>query len=228
LNRIGAVIPALDAGRYLAALLDEIAERQPALCCVVVDDGSADDTAAVAAAHGATVIVHPVNRGKGAALKSGFAYALAEGWDWVFTLDADGQHLPVELADFLAAAATGEWDVLVGDRMAAVEHMPRLRLMTNRFTSRVVSRLCGCRIPDSQNGYRLFRVAALAGVHVAADRYDFESEILVRLARRGARIGSVPTRTVYGDETSSIHPFRDTVRFFRLAWRLRRADEVIP
>jgi hypothetical protein len=112
--------------------------------------------------------------------------------------------------------------------MAAVEGMPWIREQTNRFTSWVVSRLCGCRIPDSQNGYRLFRVAALDGLQVAADRYDFESEILVRLARRGARIGSVPTATVYGDEVSAIHPVRDTIRFFRLAWRLRRADEVTP
>ena len=106
--------------------------------------------------------------------------------------------------------------------------MPWLRKATNRFTSAVVSRLAGVRIPDSQNGYRLFRVEVLRNLRLTSSRYDLESEILVRLARRGARIGSTPTATVYGDERSAIHPWRDTVRFFRLVRRLRRELRETP
>ena len=67
-----------------------------------------------------------------------------------------------------------------------------------------------------QNGYRLFRVACLEGLELRTTRYDTETEILVRLARRGYRIGAVPVSTIYGDEKSSINPFVDTGRFFRL------------
>lgn len=218
----GAIIPALDGAAHLPALLEEIRRVQPGVALLVVDDGSGDGTAAVAAAHGAAVAVHPVNRGKGAALATGFARALDLGWEWAWTLDADGQHLPAEMQGFLDAAAAGGWDVVVGSRMHAPVGMPWIRRATNRFTSAVVSALAGQRIPDSQCGYRLFRVAKLAGLRLVTTRYDTESEILVRLARRGCRIGAAPISSVYGTESSAIRPLRDTVRFFRLVALLLR------
>ena len=217
---VGVVIPALNAARFLGPLLDEIRALHPELRLLVVDDGSTDGTADTARAHGAETAVHPVNRGKGAALLTGYAWARTQGLDWVISMDADGQHLPSDLAGFLAVARRGKADVAVGDRMADTTGMPWLRLATNRFTSTVVSNLAGTRIPDSQNGYRMLRTRLLHDLRLTTTNYDMESEILVRLARRGARVTAVPTATVYGDETSSIHPLRDTVRFFRLAARL--------
>lgn len=225
---VGVVIPALNAARHLGPLLDEIRALHPELRVLVVDDGSNDGTGATARAHGAEVSVHPLNRGKGAALLTGFEWARAEGLDWVVTMDADGQHRPADLAGFLARAAADDADVVVGDRMADTADMPWIRLATNRFTSFVVSRLAGTRIPDSQNGYRMFRTALLRDLRLTTTNYDMESEILVRLARCGARVASAPTATVYGDETSSIHPLRDTLRFFRLAARLRREKGSTP
>ena len=221
---IGVILPALNAAPFLASLLDEIHERHPESVLLVVDDGSTDGTGDVARAHGAGVATHPRNRGKGAALMTGFRYALDAGWDWAFTLDADGQHLPAEMQSFLDAAISDNLDVVVGTRMDATADMPWIRKATNVLTSWVISRLAGCPIPDSQNGYRLFRVPVLDGLAVTTVNYDFESEVLVRLARWGARIGSAPTTTVYGEETSSIRPLRDTLRFFRLVHRLRRDD----
>ncbi len=219
---VGVIIPALNAAPFLGALLDEIQERHPDAVQLVVDDGSTDTTAEVARIHGAEVAVHEVNRGKGAALMTGFQHALAHDWDWAFTMDADGQHLPAEMQSFLDAARRDNLDIVVGDRMEATGEMPWIRKVTNVFTSRVVSGLAGCRIPDSQNGYRLFRVPILAGLKTTTTNYDFESEVLVKLARAGARIGSTPTATVYGEEISAIHPMRDTARFFRLVRRLKR------
>ena len=218
----GAIIPALNGAAQLPALLDEIRRVQPGVALLVVDDGSTDGTAAVAVAHGAAVAVHPINRGKGAALATGFARALDLGWEWAWTLDADGQHLPAEMHRFLDAAADGGWDVVVGSRMDHPVGMPWIRRATNRFTSAVVSAIAGQRIPDSQCGYRLFRVTKLAGLRLVTSRYDTESEILVRLARRGCRIGAAPVSSVYGTERSAIRPLRDTVRFFRLVALLLR------
>ena len=224
----GAILPALNAARFLPAVIADIKAHHPDLRVLVVDDGSTDGTGEAARGAGAEVAAHPVNRGKGAALKTGYRWALDEGIDWVFTMDADGQHLPAEMQRFLDAAATGRWDVLVGDRMAEVEGMPWIRLVTNRFTSWVTSRLAGRRIPDSQNGFRLYRTAVLDGVPLTARRYDAETEVLVRLGRRGARIGSVPVSTVYGDEKSSINPLVDTGRFFRLVLRLLTTRDTGP
>jgi glycosyltransferase involved in cell wall biosynthesis len=218
----GAIIPALNGAAHLPALLEAIRRIQPGVDLLVVDDGSTDGTGEVARRLGAEVVTHPVNRGKGAALATGFARALELGWEWAWTLDADGQHLPAEMQRFRDAAAGGGWDVVVGSRMDVPVGMPWIRRATNRFTSAVVSALAGQRIPDSQCGYRLFRVAKLRGLRLVTSRYDTESEILVRLARRGCRIGAAPISSVYGTESSAIRPLRDTVRFFRLVALLLR------
>ncbi len=212
----GVILPAYNAARHLDAVIAEITALQPDIRVLVVDDGSSDDTAEAARRAGAELIVHPQNRGKGGALATGFAWAVDAGIEWVYTMDADGQHLPSEMAGLMSAADAGRLDVVVGNRMDRTDDMPWLRKRTNEFTSWVVSSLAGVRIPDSQNGYRLFRVSCLDGLVLRTTRYDTESEILVRLARSGARIGSAPVSTVYGDEKSSINPFIDTGRFFRL------------
>ena len=217
---VGIILPALNAARFLTEVIGEIRTLLPECLVLVVDDGSTDGTDDIARAAGAEVIVHEVNRGKGEALKTGYRWAQDRQLDWVFTMDSDGQHLPNEMQDFINTSDRGGFDVVVGTRMARTENMPWLRVMTNRFTSWVISRLAGQDIPDSQNGYRLYRTACFAGVKLRTSRYDSESEILVRMARRGYRIGSVPVTTVYGDETSSINPFIDTGRFFRLVFML--------
>jgi glycosyltransferase involved in cell wall biosynthesis len=220
MTNLGAILPAYNAARFLPEVIGEIKRLHPDLRILVVDDGSADASAEAGRQAGAEVIVHEVNQGKGQALKTGYAWALEQGLDWVFTMDSDGQHLPGEMQGFLDAAAQQQVDVVVGTRMAEVKDMPWIRLKTNQFTSWVVSRLAGQTIPDSQNGYRLYRVECLRGVKLKTQRYDSESEILVRLSRRGFRIGSAPITTVYGDEESSINPFIDTGRFFRLVFML--------
>jgi glycosyltransferase involved in cell wall biosynthesis len=212
----GAILPALNAARFLPDVIGEIRLAQPECRILVVDDGSTDGTAEVALKAGAEVQRHAHNQGKGMALRTGYGWAIENNLDWVFTLDSDGQHLPGEMQAFLDAAATDKWDALVGTRMASTTNMPWLRKWTNITTSRVISGLAGCVIPDSQSGYRLYRVAKLRGLRLRTTRYDAESEILVRLARGGARIGAVPISTVYGDQVSSIRPLVDTGRFLRL------------
>lgn len=216
----GAILPAFNAARFLTGVIGEIRSRHPDLRILVVDDGSTDGTADTACKAGAEVIVHEVNKGKGEALKTGYRWAQDEGIDWVFTMDSDGQHLPSEMASFLETARREEVDVVVGTRMAQVKNMPWLRLKTNQFTSWIVSRLAGQTIPDSQNGYRLYRTACLKGIRLKTSRFDSESEILVRLSRRGFTIGSTPIATIYGEEESSINPFVDTYRFFKLVFIL--------
>ena len=216
----GAILPALNAARFLPEVIGEIRSLHPDLRVLVVDDGSTDGTAEVAREAGAEVIVHEVNKGKGEALKTGYRWGRDQDVTWVFTMDSDGQHLPAEMQGFMNAAEQGDLDVVVGSRMDRTAGMPWLRKKTNQFTSWVISRLAGQDIPDSQNGYRLYRTTCLEGIKLRTSRYDSESEILVRLARRGFKIGRAPVTTVYGDEVSSINPFVDTGRFFRLVLML--------
>jgi len=211
-----AVVPAFHEAGRVADVVRGVREH---VACLVVDDGSDDGTAEAAEAAGAEVVRHDVNRGKGAALKTGFAYAEEHQWDGVITLDADGQHDPASIPAFLAAAEQGA-DVVVGRREDWAERgMPWLRRMTNHVTSAVVGRLGRCRVADSQCGYRYISVKAWSAACPETSSYDAESEILIRAGRMGLRITEVPVRTIYGDQESKIRPVRDTVRFVRLAVR---------
>lgn len=219
LAETAVVVPAYNAGKFLADVIPHIARHVPVERIIVVDDGSSDDTGDVAAGTGALVVTHNPNRGKGAALRTGIDKAGEIGARFAVTIDADGQHDPDEIPSFVEQQRRTSADIVVGNRMAATEGMPWLRLMTNRFTSHIVSMRARTKIPDSQNGYRLISTELFSRIKLETTRYDTESEILIRAGRMGARITSVPTKTIYGDEVSSINPFVDTGRFMRMVLR---------
>ena len=188
---------------------------------IVVDDGSDDDTAQAAREAGADVLVHEVNRGKGAALETGFGRAREQGYGFVITMDGDGQHDPADIPAFLEAFDRDGTPVLVGNRMSDPRAMPLVRRLTNRFMSRLLSRKMGQRVPDTQSGFRLYSAKVLPFLETGSTRFAAESEVLLGLADAGFRIGAVPMRIIYRDEKSKIRPVRDTIRFFGM---LRRYD----
>lgn len=214
--KTAALIPAYREEKHISAVVAETSRHLPDV--LVVDDGSGDSTGRMAAAAGARVIANPRNLGKGASLVIGLDALFSEGFDAAMCLDADGQHLPAEIPRFLAAAEGA--DLVIGSRMDDIDSMPRVRRWTNRFTSRIISHLAGVEAPDVQCGFRLVRKDAWRGVSLAGRNYDFEAEMVVAMGRKGFRIAHVPVSTIYGDETSSIRPARDTLRFIRMIWRL--------
>ena len=168
------------------------------------------------------MIVHEQNRGKGESIKSGFRYWLEHGATYVVILDGDGQHLPEEIPRFLAAASSTGAELLIGTRMNDVREMPLVRRLVNRYMSAKISRLCGQQIPDTQCGFRMVHRNLIPDLLGGADRFDYETEMLILASRKHCRIASVPISTVYSDEVSSIHPVRDTIRFFQLMRRYRK------
>jgi glycosyltransferase involved in cell wall biosynthesis len=184
---------------------------------VVVDDGSIDETVAAAEKAGARVLRHQQNRGKGAAIATALDYFGRSDAELAVLLDADGQHDASEINKFVDAAEKARADVVVGNRMGDASGMPRVRLWTNQFTSRVTSKLAGQRIPDSQCGFRLLRRTVLKDLRPSTARFETETEMLIQAGRTGHKIVSVPIRTIYEPgRTSRIRPWRDTVRFLKL------------
>jgi glycosyltransferase involved in cell wall biosynthesis len=212
-----AVIPARDAEGTVGAVVRGIRHSLPEITILVVDDGSTDATSAAARDAGADVIRHEVNRGKGAALQTGFDEASRRGITRVLTLDADGQHDPA-YAPRLLAALEGS-DVVIGSRDGNRAGMPWIRKATNSVMTSIVSGLARTRIEDTQSGYRAVRSEVLALVRPKSLRFEYESEFLIEAGRKGFRIGSVPIPTLYNAPGSHIDPFRDTVRFIRLLFR---------
>ncbi len=213
------IIPCKNLESHVANVVRAVQALDLGLDILVVNDGSTDRTTEVARDAGAIVVEHPENLGKGKALSTGFRYAVENGYDTVITMDGDEQHDPASIPAFLDAIGENGPDVVVGSRMDAVRNMPPLRVWTNRTTSRVVSRLAGQDIPDSQSGYRAIRVPVVDGMTLVTSRYDTESEILIRAGRRGYSIGTIPIESIYTDGISHINKFVDTMRFIRLVWR---------
>ena len=217
---VAAIIPAYLEEKHVGDVVRRTLRQLPNV--VVVDDGSNDRTAEEARNAGADVIVHEQNRGKGESIKSGFRYWLERDITYVVILDGDGQHLPEEIERFLAAAASGIGELLIGTRMNDVREMPFVRRAVNRYMSRKISRACGQDIPDTQCGFRMVHRSIIPNLLGGTERFDYETEMLILASRTGCRIASVPISTVYSDEVSSIHPVRDTLRFFKLMRRYRK------
>jgi glycosyltransferase involved in cell wall biosynthesis len=221
-HKIAAVIPAYQEKKHIGDVVRRTRDKIDNV--LVVDDGSNDKTAERAREAGAEVIVHPQNRGKGEAIKTGLRHFLNRQFDWVFILDADGQHRPEEIDRFLAAAVSAtEPKLILGNRMNDVSSMPLVRRAVNRYMSKRISRVCRQDIPDTQCGFRMLHRQLIPDLLEGADRFEYETEMLIIASRKGFRIDSVSISTVYSDEVSSIHPVRDTLRFFKLMRRYRQS-----
>jgi glycosyltransferase involved in cell wall biosynthesis len=219
--KTAVVIPAYNEEKHIGEVVHRT--RQKLADVLVVDDGSIDKTAEYARKAGAKVIVHELNQGKGETIKTGLRHWMDRQFDLVIILDADGQHRPEEIDRFAeAAVATDQPKLILGNRMSDVSSMPRVRRFVNQWMSQQISAVCGQEIPDTQCGYRLLHRELIPELLCGAARFDYETEMLIIASRKGFRIASVPISTVYSDEVSSIHPIRDTIRFFKLMRRYKK------
>jgi glycosyltransferase involved in cell wall biosynthesis len=213
-----ALIPAYNAAHLLTPVVEGARMHLPVL---VVDDGSNDDTAGVAEAAGATVIRQHPNQGKGRALQTGFRRVLADGYDAVVTLDADGQHDPAEIPKFLDRYATTHGDLIIGARDFST--MPFTRKMSNTIGTRAFSWAMRRPIRDNQSGYRLIsRRLVEATLHSKEPGFELEVEQIVICLEHHYRLDWVTIRTIYGGEGSHIKPLRHVYHFFRVVLASRR------
>jgi len=206
------LIPSYNEARTIGAITKELKSR--GLTVYVVDDGSTDNTAGIAKGQGAVVIAHDKNKGKGASLIEGFGRILKEDFDAVLIMDGDGQHTTGDVDSFFKKMAETGADIVIGNRMLDTASMPAGRLITNRIMSRIISKMCQKNIPDTQCGFKLIKRNVLESIKFEFPNFEIESEIILKAARSGFKIESIPVKTVYRDETSKIKPIFDTIRFF--------------
>ncbi len=172
--------------------------RRVAPRVVVVDDGSADATAQEALAAGATVLRHAVNLGQGAALQTGMDYALAQGAQFLFTFDADGQHPAESLAVMADVQEETGADVVLGSRtLGKAEGIPRTRRFLLKAAVKFTWIHSRLRLTDTHNGLRLFTREAALSIRIAQPRMAHASEVLTQIRQLGLHFEEAPVTIHY-------------------------------
>lgn len=220
-----AVIPCFNEDSTIAALVSTLRQFLPLV--VVVDDGSGDATAVAAAKAGATVIRHGRNHGKGAALRTGLSRARKLGFEWIVTLDGDGQHLPANLPAFLECAEQTGALLVVGNRMHNARAIPWVRRQVNRWMSRQLSWRAGRHLPDTQCGFRLIHLETWARLSLNTEHFEIESEMLMSFLAAEHQVAFVPIEVIGRGHHSHILPVTDSLRWWKW-WRSLKQSFPLP
>ncbi|MGZ4676838.1 MAG: glycosyltransferase family 2 protein [Acidimicrobiia bacterium] len=191
---IAVVIPAYNEADGIVEVLHELPTTLAGMRVepVVVVDGGTDDTAVVARAAGFVTAVHPVNRGQGDALRTGFAIALARGAEIVMTMDADGQHRPDQMIDLVTPLLEDRADYVQGSRfLGDYDDAGGARDLGIRGFTLLINRVGGTSITDCTNGFRAIRAKSLSTMQLTEPRFS-APEILIEASRQGLRMLEVP------------------------------------
>jgi len=208
------IIPAYNAEETIGKVVSEV--RRYIANVLVVDDGSVDDSSARAIAAGATVISLEKNAGKGAALAAGFEGVVKSSYNPVITIDADGQHQPRFIPDYIKSFAQNDADLIIGSRNRSKLNMPLDRRISNWTTSHILSILLGRRIEDSQCGFRLYSKRLLEGVRFESRRFEIETEAIIKAVQGGYNVQFIPIEVDYiAGFPTHINRLVDTMRWCR-------------
>ena len=234
MSMLSIVIPAYNEERAIGAVLERMRAVGPALQeagftdweVIVVDDGSRDRTAEIVSAYPEVRLIrHPVNRGYGAALKTGFAHARGE---WLAFLDADATYPPESLPDLYRAARASGADMVVGSRMGRAEsEMPLVRRIGNWGFAFLLRVLGSAAISDSASGMRLLRREILERLYPLPDGLNFTPAMSARAIYEGLRMIEVPIPYRERLGQSKLHPLQDGVRFLHaIVWTVMTYNPV--
>jgi glycosyltransferase involved in cell wall biosynthesis len=198
-HKLAYVIPAFNESKVIERVIVEVRQYAPPGIIIVVDDASSDDTAEVAERAKAIVLRHPLNRGQGASLQTGFDAARLLGADVVVTFDADGQHSPADVHGLLEALQSNNAEVALGSRFLTQNSIPagrRFVLSMGILFTRAISRIS---VTDTHNGLRAIRARVLDKLRVREDRMAHASELLDLIALEHIPFVEVPCTVRYSD-----------------------------
>ncbi len=203
--------------------LPELIQRIDTVCGVrhllIIDDGSSDSSVEFVSREKIKSLNLKENRGKGAALKTGFRWAQRHNYHYVLAIDSDLQHAPEDIPKFLNRNRKAPEALLLGCRDFRSGSMPWPRQFSNNLSSLLISIFSGARVRDSQCGFRLLPLSLLKYAPAESNRFMYESETLFMLGACGAKIEEVQIKVIYNDSQSNINPLAVIVNFIGLFWR---------
>lgn len=197
-SAIWIVVPAFNEAKVIASVIHEIRFAGYSNI-IVVDDGSRDSTAEATRETGVTVLRHRLNRGKGAATKTGIEMAKRKGAHIIVTMDSDGQHDPQDIGHLIRPIENGECDVVLGSRLLHPRGMPWYKILHNKIGNLLVWYLYGLYVTDSQSGFRAYSRHAAEVINTNTDRYEYDSEVIREIYRYKLQYQEVPIAVRYTD-----------------------------
>ncbi len=194
------VIPAFNEAQVIGAVLQKLQTTGHRI--VVVDDASSDETSSIAKKFTPDVLEHLINRGQGAALKTGIQYALQEGAEIIVTYDADGQHQVEDIEKLIQPLVAGECQVTLGSRYLTElsrQKVPFMRKVLHRLAVIYTNISAGLQLTDTHNGLRAMTASAARKIQFNQDRMAHASEILEEIGRKHIPFKEVPVDVHYTD-----------------------------
>jgi len=211
------LIPAYNEGQKIYQVVKEIKDNN--FDVLVVDDGSGDNTASEARRAGAETLVHFVNRGQGAALKTGIVNALNSGYEVVVFFDADGQMKAGEISKMIEPLLLGEYEVVLGSRfLGGAKNIPFLKLITLKLALIFSRFTTGLTLSDVHNGFQAWSGEALQKLELIQDRQAYASELLHEIADKKLKYQEIPVTIEY--TTYSKRKGQSIFNAFNILWDL--------
>lgn len=210
--KVCVIIPTYNNAKTLGRVIDSVLAYTPEI--IVVNDGSTDATPQILLGYPQlTVVAHAANKGKGMALRNGFAKARELGFDYAITIDSDGQHFASDIPVFLNELEARGDALLIGGRNMAQQGVPKKSSFGNNFSNFWFWFETGIRLQDTQSGYRLYPLHKIPSKYFTI-KFEFEIEVIVRSAWRGVPVKNVPIQVLYdpAERVSHFRPFKDFAR----------------
>lgn len=215
-HNVCVIIPAYNEGKRIGGVLKKV--KDYIIDIIVVDDGSSDSTSEEALKGGAVLLKHITNLGKGNALKTGCDYALSRGFEKMIVMDADGQHDPKFIPEFLEKMKDN--DLVFGCRTPSKD-MPFVFRFGNRFIDFMTRMLYGIKLDDTQSGFRAFTSETYKKIRWNSANYSVESEMIARAGKSRVKYDVIRISTIYGDKykgTTVIDGMKIVLNMIR--WRI--------
>lgn len=210
---IGAVIPFYNEENTIGKTIELVAKF--AHLIIAINDGSTDNSEInIRGSEKVIVLNHKKNFGKGKALRAGFEESIKRNSKYTVTIDADLQHDPAYIPEFIKAI--NKYDVVIGNRLHDVTNMPLQRRVSNFLTSFFLSKKLNVKIIDSQCGYRIFKTEILKDMMPDNNGFEAESEIIVKAARKNYKIGFINIPVIYGNDSSKMKPWQAIKGFIKV------------
>ncbi len=222
-EKIAIVIPVYNEAGAIGDVIEDV-RAHGYTSIVVVDDGSDDDSFYIAAAYDVVALRHKINRGKGAAVKTGIMAANLLDVDVVVTMDGDGQHDPADIAPLIQPILDNTSDVVLGSRLLNKEEMPFVKVIANSFGNFFTWLLYGILVSDSQSGYRAYSRYAALIIDTKADKYEYDSKVIREIKNNRLRYTEVPVQTLYTEysmQKKNKQGFvNGLITLYRMVWKM--------